>query len=292
MKKRYIALGLVIIILFGGIFGGILSSNEYSQCISNSGHRLVSQSPGNKNSNANVSIVNDALIYRDCVGEFAHDNGESITGLATILLSIVTCGLVWFGFIQSDITRKQLRAYIAVDEMEDSVDRGIERRATGDTIFTNAFCKNFGETPAINVIYVIQMQYLQGVPTDEIFPKVVWGQGNTLQPSQSTTIRVESKMSTEDWDAMRQGFGIAVEGKFLFVFGFVSYFDIFGSKHFTRFCFHINWNNVKKEIPGWDYYDRYNDIDEQAISHLTRLLETPFRWGINAGSIKRPPPGR
>jgi len=93
----------------------ILGSSDFQACV---GQNETNQS--GKASDESLPIFSVAITYRDCFGRFANENNGAITALATVLLTFVTAGLVWVGYRQIITTRAQLRAYIAIENVEAS----------------------------------------------------------------------------------------------------------------------------------------------------------------------------
>jgi hypothetical protein len=81
----------------------------------------------------------DVLLAR--LSDFANEYGIAITALATVLLTLVTTGLVWMAYRQIVTSRAQLRAYVSVESSSISLTVGSQPVA-GVTL------KNYGNTPA------------------------------------------------------------------------------------------------------------------------------------------------
>jgi hypothetical protein len=88
-------------------------------------------------------------INRVCAEDFADTNNGAITAVFTVLLTMVTGGLVWIGHQQIATSRAQLRAYVLVS-------RSVVTNVADGTGIPEAqvTIKNFGQTPAYNVINV------------------------------------------------------------------------------------------------------------------------------------------
>jgi hypothetical protein len=87
--------------------------------------------------------------YARCTERFAETHNAMITALATVLLAVITLGLVWSGVEQQNTTRAQLRAYLSViigTAVYQERHKGLKFEAK-PTILNN------GQTPAYNVRY-------------------------------------------------------------------------------------------------------------------------------------------
>src|SRR2546430_15101291 len=104
-----------------------------------------------------ICEYNQATKYEDCttysffpfllikVAKTLNDYGVAIAALATVLLTFVTGGLVWVGYIQLRTTRAQLRAYAFVESAH------IEGVAIGQPSRAYVTIKNFGQTSAFRL---------------------------------------------------------------------------------------------------------------------------------------------
>lgn len=273
MKGIVASIALILILLFG-----ISESRTFQGCAQK--HSATSAS----------SYVERGQIILECSGEFFTENRDPLTTLSTLLLVFVTGGLVWFGWRQVSTTRTQLRAYIGVDEMRDPGLRKLEweQRGAGSVMYVLAAVKNHGSTPALNVEYNYNLKYMQGLPDDKTIPKITYKGSSVLQPDQETVLRIETQASQADYETVRTGFS-KINGFNVWAYGFVSYFDVYGNKHFTRYCFCLDFLKGTREIPGWIMYQRFNDTEQQTLGFFAKLgsyiLKRPFRWGIYTGSL-------
>jgi hypothetical protein len=155
------------------------------------------------------------------------NHNGAITAVFTVLLTVVTGGLVWTGYVQIRTTRAQLRAYVL----------------TARTIVTNVAqgvpeaevtIKNFGQTPAYNVISVKGF-YVGPYPstpnfiiTDREFAnpslsREVLGPGGTAVSADAGPLTPEQRAS------LTNGTGI------IYVYGEIRYRDAFGRQQWTRY---------------------------------------------------------
>ena len=97
---KWVAWGFIAAVLFLGPIAGIWQSKKFEYCYSHEGQYPTSQNEPDKPTAVLVPVTGAALVWR-CVGGFANDNGVAITALATVLLTIVTGGLVISAFVNT-----------------------------------------------------------------------------------------------------------------------------------------------------------------------------------------------
>lgn len=269
---------IVFIAIIAALLFGVGNSRSFQNCIDKT---PIGSAP--------TLLVNGRAAL-ECSGDFFTSNQLSITTFSTLLLVLVTGGLVWFGWRQVATTRSQLRAYIGVDEMREPKQRTLEwePRGTSGAMYVIASAINHGTTPALNVEYDYHLTHMYGLPGDETIRNITYKGRGVLQPSQEMILRIEAPASREEHESIENGFS-KTEGYNAWIYGFVSYFDIYGDKHYTRYCFCLDFNNGSRKIPGWNMYRYYNDTDDQTpgiiVSAVNNILNKPFRWGIHVGSI-------
>lgn len=167
----------------------------------------------------------------------------------------------------ADNSEKELRAYVGVDEMEDSEERSVEyfpRGQSSGAIVVNAYAKNFGKTPAVKLRCAMALKYLDREPTKDDFLAIPYTSPSTIGAGHKTTLRIEERPF--DWESYRVvlvNLGSTHKlPKFLYAFGTVAYLDIFGKLHWTRFCFRVYYKNGESKPPAWDICGPYNDTDD------------------------------
>jgi hypothetical protein len=108
-----------------------------------------------------ICEYNQATKHEDCitysilpfllieVAKTLNDYGVAITALATVLLTFVTGGLVWIGYMQVNTTRAQLRAYVFVSKAK--VTNVVDGDGMPEAIIV---IKNSGQTPARDLLNV------------------------------------------------------------------------------------------------------------------------------------------
>jgi hypothetical protein len=118
MLKKWLARltwALIALVLVLGPFVGMFSSKNFQYCSTHQGDYPTAQNDEHKTPAVFVPEASNVRIFWQCAGGFANDNGTAITALATVLLTIVTSGLVLIGYRQIKTTRAELRAYIFVE---------------------------------------------------------------------------------------------------------------------------------------------------------------------------------
>lgn len=119
------------------------SSNPFQACV-----KEIYYNPATENFEKSVSSFSAAFsIYRDCLGDFTHDNAEAIIAAFTIILALSTIFL-WVATRDlvsgaAKTARQQLRAYIAVEA-------GLRDGPHTMTPRFKLSFKNCGQTPAYN----------------------------------------------------------------------------------------------------------------------------------------------
>src|ERR1017187_2678201 len=63
--------------------------------------------------NTRNTINEDSSVYF-AAGSFVETHNAAIVAISTVLLALVTGGLVWVAYVQLRTTRRQLRAYVAL----------------------------------------------------------------------------------------------------------------------------------------------------------------------------------
>jgi hypothetical protein len=149
-----------------------------------------------------------------------HVSAEGWTAFATILLALITGGLVYFGFEQAKTTRAQLRAYLFIDEcrIKDVGAMGYPE-ATVDI-------KNFGQTPAhgVTAIFALELDTYP-TPTGKALetPSADELSRSDLGPGSKITVRAarDDALSSPEWDEING------ERKALYVIGEVKFTNAF-----------------------------------------------------------------
>lgn len=164
----------------------------------------------------------------DCEAVFANENGNAITGIATILLGLITGLLVWIAYDQSRTSRAQLRAYVS------ALPQGMVLDKDGRTVIAIVQVKNVGQTPAFraqtrSAIIVEKLPppkafHLNPVDEGKVVPTFVMFPGGEHVNAPRKFLDGDELMKMDD-------------GKHgLYMFGRVTYRDIFRAEQWTEFC--------------------------------------------------------
>jgi hypothetical protein len=169
------------------------------------------------------------------VADEVQAHNAAITAVATVLLTVVTGGLVWVGFRQIATNRAQLRAYVFVSGAKVTnviTGNGIPEAIVG--------IKNFGQTPAYKVTNV------SGIAVDQYPPPATLNltirdaefsrpsrSKSDLGPGQSeeSITSAGRTLSAAQRQAIGQGTGA------IFVYGEIRYVDGFGRRQWTKYRF-------------------------------------------------------
>ncbi len=236
-RKYWPVILIAAVLVLGPLFGTWASSN-FRYCINHQGQQPTTQHDEKKPPTALVVPIPAPIwILSNCMGGFANENGNAITALATVLLTIVTGGFVWLGYLQFVTTRSQLRAYLSV-----IIGSAIEQdRSKGLKFEGNPTLQNHGQTPAYRVRYVgkadiipdsLVNNYQFTVDVKDIISEA------TIGPSETRILSgtVQNYVSDTDIPAIKAGTGSA-----LWVWGTILYDDAFGRHHFVNFCQRLAW---------------------------------------------------
>jgi hypothetical protein len=105
---KWVALTLIVLSL-ASPFLARESSSSFQRCQS----EHEANTPGQEQ---NLSIFIERVIARRCTAEFVHTHSPELNAVAAVMLTLVTVGLLWVGYMQIVTTRGQLRAYVFAGE--------------------------------------------------------------------------------------------------------------------------------------------------------------------------------
>jgi hypothetical protein len=182
------------------------------------------------------------------VGKTLNNYGIAITAIAAILLTFVTGGLVWVGYVQLRTTRAQLRAYVFVESAH------IEGVAIGHTPLANVTIKNFGQTPAFRLRQWARMGF-QSFPLVGPIPKTAEDTitaERPLAPGGVFHVRLgRREIDSETITALQNGTHA------IFIAGEIFYRDTFNRRHQTNYCLFAGGPiGISGEVAD---YELYND---------------------------------
>ena len=155
-----------------------------------------------------------------------------------------------------EVSKRELRAYLTVVIGGATFQERRDEDKGGDLKFECLpVLVNTGRTPARNVTFkaraaIMPIPLPQGINLPDAPDEGVGG--SILGPQQNANMFavVDGFCADKDVESIKY----AKEGKGLYVWGRVTYEDVFGENHFTRFCQHIYWDlgdNIRGHyIPG------------------------------------------
>lgn len=231
-----------------------------------------------------------------CLGEFIDANGESLTGLFTVVLAISTIGLwVVTGRTLRHAERsseRQLRAYVTIISTE------IEKVRVNFVPRAEIRIQNTGQTSAYDTYILNNMLVARRYPLPEGadlpavqirfadgkigIPKCSHG---VLGPSQTTATRGDSggPLSPEDYAGITNG------SRALYFYGFASYRDTFGKfwrLHFRYFVGGLAHMLGVDEMMVEKVYEE--EIDER--THWSVLRNAGKEFPVPSFSFGKVPP--
>lgn len=153
-------------------------------------------------------------------------------------------------------TAQQMRAYLTV-----IIGTGVYQERNKNVKFSgNPTLINTGHTPARNVGYRASAAILPiDLPETFTFPLPTKAIGaSVIGPQQSNVIGavVESFVPDQDVKVIKSGIGHTA----LYVWGVVTYEDVFGEPHQTEFCQMLTWLGDEKQTVFGFYTPRHNDV--------------------------------
>lgn len=159
--------------------------------------------------------------------------------------------------------RRQLRAYIGVGERVTPSERHLVLQSDG-SIKSLALATNFGQTPAYNVMSRCYIGYADSpLPKSFPFPELVYKNAGPLFPSDTMAIEArgipQTPLAPGPWMATLKPVGAAQQT--WYVYGFITYDDVYGTRRYTRFCYAIWWNDGPGHVPSWYNAPHFNDAD-------------------------------
>ena len=240
---------LITLLAFAGLGLLVARSPSFQECINNPQQQQTNQQPNQSGSIFSIPRTR----YEACLGVFVDENNGAITAFATVLLTIVTGGLILVALKQERTTRIQLRAYVGiatadvvnVAPLPVTVPGQIPLQATNATFGNPTIgpaavivIKNTGQTSALDVINWAEIYIrehplkapLPPKPTGFIATKMTFAPGG----GSGKTIALPRPLSPQEIADLRAG-TIAI-----YVNGGIEYKDAFGKPHFTNFRFFHN----------------------------------------------------
>ena len=183
------------------------------------------------------------------IGDWLHEFHEQILAAATIGILLVTAALAVYTFklwsSASDTAKRQLRAYLGVSNCSVIT-------ITNEHIQVSVEIKNTGQTPAHKVIQTIKSEIRNSNSVGE-FPTQQTDRGSTvIVPGSHITVRFDLPVTEQIINEIK------VEKKSIFVWGSVSYVDIFDEEQRLEFRYrdlaetYESPDGVREFLTGWE----------------------------------------
>lgn len=223
-QPRWWAFVLLVLVATAWFFVG---SKSFQSCIQN-----AQTQAGGRATQEGISVLSGQIgIYRDCFDSFVIDNNAAITAVATVLLTIVTGGLVFVGYRQIVTTRAQLRAYVwAVPAIVDNKSLGAGKLRITFKI------SNAGATPAYQLtnsaVLIIERFPLRPNYPFPVLPSLEKSK-SVLYPHTSVEGHAENQIAFTS-DQMNEI--AASTEKRVYIFGRIDYVDAFRDPRWAKFC--------------------------------------------------------
>src|ERR1051326_6252145 len=147
MLNRLIIAAICILTLLLAL-GGAMRSPSYEDCETENSYDASGQKKNGALYLTPPGVVDGLGTWAECLSVVANKNGDAITGLATVLLTLVTGGLVWLAADQSNTSRAELRAYVKLSHVSPGLVGLDERFPVTGTVVIAVQAKNSGQTPA------------------------------------------------------------------------------------------------------------------------------------------------
>jgi hypothetical protein len=168
----------------------VCNSRYYANCIDGRPDAIGLKDVGSKNYHPAPTITSGFTLYKQCIGGAISHFNAVITALSTMLLTFVTGGLVWMGYLQISTTRAQLRAYLFLKSagLYDGTTIAPPDPLLANVPIVHAQILNSGQTPAflvhsfmaIEVIEPINEHTLTAPPIDKTKKRNALGAGDLM----------------------------------------------------------------------------------------------------------------
>ena len=163
--------------------------------------------------------------------------------------------------LSKDTAKRQLRAYLTVG-IGEAIYQERRMPEKPDLMFeARPLLINTGETPAHGIRFKARAAILPvPLPREVNLPETFDdGMDSMLGPNQSANMFavVDGFCHDQDVETIKRG-----DGRALYVWGLITYVDVFGDQHYTRFCQQIFWT-INDGVRGL-YIPGRNDADYQA----------------------------
>jgi len=234
LLRRYWKFASFVVAVLALVFWFVGTSEAFKHCINErktgDAYKALYESPS-----VIIRAIKRLDLNRVCAGDFSDKNNGAITALSTVLLTLVTGGLVWIGHQQIATSRAQLRAYVFVS-------MGVVTNVVHGTGMPEAqvTIRNSGQTPAHDVIA------LSGFAIDRYPPpatlNLIISDAEFSAPARTrevlgpggssiSVIPAGRMLTAPEKASFASGTGI------IYVYGEIRYRDAFGRRHWTKYRF-------------------------------------------------------
>jgi hypothetical protein len=218
-------MAVLAMVAFAATFSGMQSGPSAQSSTSNAPkkceHAASDCHPNNENDSA----------FFVALGNFIHVESNTITAVSTVLLAIITAGLVFVVYVQIITARAQLRAYLLVDQTS-------VFNVTGDSSpYVEIVFKNTGLTPAYKVrTYLAPLIFteFENANVLPIIPRSNLVSEETIGPQQIRKSRFDDMTNMVDIAMVMQ---LHAGTHAIFAYGVTDYIDAFGKPRITEFRF-------------------------------------------------------
>lgn len=207
-----------------------------------------------------------------------------LTALLVVFTALLAVAGIWQAAEIRRNSNRQLRAYLGVDEMDAPESRHISNIVSGTmwAVSAAACLKNYGKTPAYHVQVKYAVRYAVAPLESDFEIRANQNEsGTVLQPGQSIVLAggATDPFGRDSFNQTMDKIKNSLGSERVFVSGMIKYIDAFGQRHYTKFCFSIDYRNGPQSPPGWDLYRQYNETDDQPhIEHCNARL--PLNWVV------------
>jgi hypothetical protein len=235
-----------------------------------------------------LALVHDFGFWLACNAHVVYETRDIFTVFSTVLLAGFTYR-IWTGADDTlehlrESSRNELRAYVSVTFRDVYSDDNTD---VPDGYMVTAI--NHGETPALRCSVSMQMNSLKHSDIDAFtFPEALDGDPtgdlvvNKEAPRTFRSKALAPKLGAAEWMTITEG-----EEKRLYCWGVARYTDVFGNRHWTRFCFYqggpLVFDSTGEKLPTrlTSFCHRHNDTSDAPDPTL------PFPAAVQPGLEKQ-----
>lgn len=264
-SRAFVVLALTI---FAFAVTGAMLSPSYSNCARDQ-EREQSHSQQSGTFRARIGII------VNCEAVFANDNGAAITGIATVLLTVVTGMLGFIAYMQFWAAKNQTRPYVYVQAKQ------IVEWAPDGPMKIRTFMENVGATPAFNVEWTGAAS-VEAVPLyrekKRFRKKQFMVHANAGIPHSKSPLFKEPFWSIDEVDAEEfspEIIDFLYTGQLaVYIYSFVWHRDVFGARYTAEACHYIALDDMRamieqRRLGQTARGDHMQILHAQEFNHLT-----------------------